>query len=111
MPVSPPDMYQCWQREEVPRSLGHRQQDRLFLFPLPLGAPGVWLSAGTREPQRIFPSLGSPCLWGVTAWSSPLSAGSLPRLSIDGSLSTFLGFLLFENKCFQLLSPLLFLFY
>lgn len=76
MPLSPPDVHQCWQREEVPRSLGHRQQDRLFLFPLPLGSSGVGLSAGAWEAQGIFPSLGSPCLWGVW-WVESFSWGHL----------------------------------
>lgn len=44
--------------------------------------------------QRVKPSLAQP-----------------PGLSINGSLSTLLGFLVFENKCFYLLSSLLFLFY
>lgn len=36
-------------------SLGDRRQDVLFLLPLPLGAPGVGISAWTLGPRRGFP--------------------------------------------------------
>ena len=80
---------------------------------LALGAfvPPIPSCRGTEDGKL---RVAGPCWsmqWVKPSLVCPLSVGSLPRLGIKRSLSTFLGFLLVENKCLQLLSPLLFLFY